>query len=129
MLEQQPIQDNFEAIIQPVEVRFGDVIEILRHGQPEKSYVVVDAAEDELQASTILEKPDGTKYLSAAGTVVLPVRVIDRWDFDKIFEATMHYWEDGGQRTSPELRDKIKIVLEQGSAKPPVMYTGQEVDY
>lgn len=129
MPEQQPAPDNPEVKIQPVEVQFGDVVEILRHGQPEKPCVVVDAAQDQLQASTILKEPDGTEYLSAAGTVVLPVRVVAKWDFDKVFEATMHYWENGGHRTSPELRDKIRKILEQGRAKPPVTYTGQEVDY
>ena len=129
MPEQQPAPDNPEVKIQPVGVQFGDVVEILRHGQPEKPYVIVDAAQDQLQASTILKEPDGTEYLSAAGTVVLPVRVVGKWDFDKVFEATMHYWENGGHRTSPELRGKIREILEQGRTKPPVTYTGQEVDY
>jgi len=106
--------------IQPVEIKFGDVVQFIhREGErPSRPYVVVDHdADNYIYAAGVISDDDADPDLGGIGTFSAPAVVIGNWSYEKI--------EKGWKNHYPQDYESITDDLLENSQKPPVMYKGQ----
>lgn len=113
---------------QPVEIKFGDVVEFLYEGHlPTTPYIIIDpGTETYTYASEILSDKEGEEILAGGGTISVPLRVVGSWPFEKIVEATHRLYLGKDGQEVPGMKQKVKELLTVNAEKPPVMYIGRE---
>lgn len=120
MGEDQPIVEQGEAVYEPVELKFGDIVNFINNTDI-RYIVLIPHSELQIETVKLAKDEDGNERLDgfAIGTHNIPVVKLDSWDKEKVREAMIR----GMGESASEIIDGY---LEEYQKMPPVMYKGKE---
>ncbi len=115
---------NPETIGSPIEVKFGDIVELSISERPGVITGLID--EGNIFVSLILSDIKGEEELGSPGTISAPIKdVLGHWETKKVIEAFLNHFRNPSGEISAGLRDSITAMFEAEAQKPPVLYRGE----
>ena len=118
---------NPEVSREPVEIKFGDVVQFFSDGKPVDSlFVITDPGnETDTHASKILEDKIGEEHLAPEGTLDFPLELVGcSWPLEKIIDGAVRHYRREDRTEIPGIREAYTKSFTAYSQKPPVMYRG-----